>query len=283
MEMESIKAILPGALAQAIDGMDTARIEEFRLRCGSLPTALISSREQFLPGVRTGITSRDLGQILSAATQYSSYSVEDSLCEGFVTLPGGHRIGLCGTAVAHAGRTGSVREISSLCIRVARQIRPVLPAQASVLDASTLILGPPGAGKTTLLRECVRRLSSQGRRVCVADERGEVAACYYGVPQFDVGPCTDVLTGARKDEAIMRLLRTMNPEWIALDEITAPEDIAAMEQASYCGVRFLATVHASCAGELQKRPLYRRLCALELFEILLILTADRRVRVERMR
>ena len=283
MELDSIKGILPGALAQAMERLDTTRIEELRLRCGNLPTVLISGREQPLPGVRTGITSRELAQILSAATQYSSYSAEDSLREGFVTLPGGHRIGLCGTAVTHAGQTASIRDLSSLCIRAARQVRPAIPEPVSALGVSTLILGPPGAGKTTLLRECVRRLSFQGRRVCVADERGEVAACYRGVPQLDVGPHTDVLTGARKDAAIMRLLRTMNPEWIALDEITAPEDIAAMEQASYCGVRFLATAHAACAGELQKRPLYRRLCALELFEILLVLTPDRQVRMERMR
>lgn len=283
MELRAVSGILPCELAQALERLDTARLEELRLRCGAPPTALIGGAERPLPGVRTSLTSRELGDILSAATRYSSYSAEDSLREGYVTLPGGHRIGLCGTAVTRGGRTESVRELSSLCIRIARQVRCSIPEPSRALSASALLLGPPGAGKTTLLRECVRTLSVQGRRVCVVDERGEVAACCHGVPQLDVGPHTDVLTGACKEEAIMRLLRTMDPEWIALDEITAPGDIEAMEQASYCGVRFLATAHAADAAELQKRPLYRRLCALGLFETLLILTPDRQVRMERMR
>ena len=158
----------------------------------------------------------------------------------------------------------------------------VMPELLRRLDASTLILGPPGSGKTTLLRECVRSLSDGGSRVGLVDERGELAACRLGIPQMDVGAQTDVLTGCGKSEGIYLLLRAMNPQWIAVDEITAPEDIRAMEEASYCGVRFLATAHAFSPDELRRRPLYRRLRELELFQRLLILSPDKHVTMERM-
>ena len=223
-----------------------------------------------------------LEEIVSAATNRSCYSAEASLREGYVTLPGGHRIGLCGTAALRESRIQSLRELSSVSIRIARQVSCAPPELLRRLDASTLILGPPGSGKTTLLRECVRSLSDGGSRVGLVDERGELAACRLGIPQMDVGAQTDVLTGCGKSEGIYLLLRAMNPQWIAVDEITAPEDIRAMEEASYCGVRFLATAHAFSPDELLRRPLYRRLRELELFQRLLILSPDKHVTMERM-
>ena len=123
-----------------------------------------------------------------------------------------------------------------------------------------LLCGAPGSGKTTLLRDLIRQLSDRfGWRICVVDERLELAACASGVPQFRLGAHTDVLSGAPKAAGIELLLRTMNPEWIAVDEITAEADIAAIRRASYCGVRFLATAHAADRRELESRPLYRAL------------------------
>ena len=282
MGLQALMDILPQELRTALGYLDGARLEELRLRAGFAPTVTVGGRERPLPGVRGAVDARMLEDILAAATGHSCYSAEQSLREGFVTLPGGHRIGICGTAAVQDGSIRSLREISSLCIRIAGEHRSAPAELLRWLDGPVLILGPPGSGKTTLLRECVRRLSEGGSRVSVVDTRGEIAACRGGAPQLDVGAHTDVLTGSSKAEGIMLLLRGMNPQWIAVDEITAPEDIAAMEQASYCGVKLLATAHASAPDELQKRPLYRRLCALELFERLLILTPDKRVRMERM-
>lgn len=282
MDLQPVISILPPELRAGLARLELSAVEELRLRAGHPPAALLRGQERPIPGVSAPVTSRMLEQILSAATGHSCYSAEESLREGYVTLPGGHRIGLCGTAAVQDGRVRAIRSVSSLCVRIARQIPAAPPEIVRRLRESALILGPPGCGKTTLLRDCVRQLSNSGQRVCIVDERGELAACHLGAAQLDVGAHTDVLTGCPKACGIPLLLRGMRPDWIAVDEITAPEDIRAMEQASYCGVRFLATAHASGPDELQKRPLYRSLCTLGLFKTLWILMPDRHVREERM-
>lgn len=282
MDLQPVISILPPELRAGLARLELSAVEELRLRAGHPPAALLRGQERPIPGVSAPVTSRMLEQILSAATGHSCYSAEESLREGYVTLPGGHRIGLCGAAAVQDGRVRAIRSVSSLCVRIARQIPSTPPELVRRLRESALILGPPGCGKTTLLRDCVRQLSNSGQRVCIVDERGELAACHLGAAQLDVGAHTDVLTGCPKACGIPLLLRGMRPDWIAVDEITAPEDIRAMEQASYCGVRFLATAHASGPDELQKRPLYRSLCTLGLFKTLWILTPDRQVREERM-
>lgn len=272
--------LLPERCRAALTGQALGRVEELRLRCGRAPAVLMDGRER--PVAAQPVTRGELERLVSAAMEHSCYAVSERLREGFLTIAGGHRVGVCGTAAVQNGSVVSIRDISSVCIRIAREIACAPDGIEKWLDRPALVIGPPGSGKTTLLRDCVRRLSDGGRRVSVADERGEIAACADGAPQLDVGRCTDVLSGCRKSEAVMMLLRTMNPEWIAVDEITAPADLDAIAQCSYCGVRLLATAHASGVEELHSRPLYRRLCELGVFEKLLILDAAKRVRLERM-
>ena len=136
---------------------------------------------------------------------------------------------------------------------------------------STLILSPPGGGKTTLLRECVRRLSDQGLRISLMDERGEIAAVQNRTPQFDVGANTDVMTGGQKAACCMMLLRAMRPDVLAFDEISAPEDIEAMRIAAGCGVALLATAHAENVDELRRRRLYQILLETGVFRRALVL------------
>ena len=131
---------------------------------------------------------------------------------------------------------------------------------------STLIISPPGCGKTTLLRELVRRLSDAGHRVSLCDDRGEVAAVWDGEAQFDVGRCTDVMSDAPKGQTSVMLLRAMNPQILAMDEITAPADVQAAEEAVGCGVQLLATAHAAGTADFQTRPLYRRLMEDKVFK-----------------
>ena len=138
--------------------------------------------------------------------------------EGFLTLPGGHRIGICGTLALRDGETVSVRDVSSLCIRVSGEPSIRTEHLLERLTEPTLILGPPGSGKTTLLRACIRLLSDAGRRVSLADDRGEVAACWHGVPQRNVGMHTDVLTGGRKMQSVLWLLRTMDDSTLVMNE-----------------------------------------------------------------
>ncbi|MBR5543434.1 MAG: stage III sporulation protein AA, partial [Oscillospiraceae bacterium] len=145
---------------------------------------------------------------------------------------------------------------------------------ASTLFDNTLIISPPGHGKTTILRDLVRRISDKGVRISLVDERGEIAAKHGGVAQFDVGRCTDVLDGAPKAQGAMLLLRTMSPQVIALDEITAREDVDAIFSITNCGVRILATAHGDDEKSLFRRPLYRELLNAEIFGNIVILKKE---------
>ena len=223
----------------------------------------------------------DLSLVVEIATRASAHTAMERMRSGFFTVPGGHRIGICGSAVVKEGAVFNLRQLSSLAIRIARQVPG---AAASVADRlwegnrfqSTLILSPPGGGKTTLLRELIRQLSDgEGRpplRVGVADERGELAAMYNGLPQFDIGRQTDVMDGCPKAEGLMMLLRGMNPQVLAADEITAPQDCAALLLAANCGVHLLCTAHAADLEDLKTRPLYRPLLENRCFQKLAVLT-----------
>lgn len=260
---ESAQRLLPPELRRATETLPPAlraRAEELRLRMGQAAALRLPEGERSL-GVT--VTPALLSAVLEKATCASLHAVEDELCRGFVSAPGGVRVGVCGTAVTGPGReVRGLRDVSSLCIRIPRQIRGAGAAVIPTLgDSSVLILSPPGGGKTTFLRELVRTVSDAGVRVSLADERGELAGMYGGQPSFDLGRCTDVLTAAPKAEAAMALLRAMAPEVVAMDEISAPEDAAAIETLLGCGVRIFATAHAAAGEDLQRRPVYARLAA----------------------
>jgi len=254
---------------------DRARAEELRLRAGWPMTAVLPEGERPLGG--PPVEGRELEQLVEIASRASLHTVLDQVRRGYLTFEGGHRIGLCGTAALREGEIHALRAISSANLRIARQVKG---AAAPVLDglcpggrlADTLILAPPGLGKTTLLRDLIRSVS-EGEgctplRVSLADERGEVAAMYNGRPQLEVGRRTDVAEGCPKAQGLMLLLRAMNPQVLAVDEITAPEDVGALITAAGGGVTLLATAHGEGRAGLERRPLYRPLLDEGLFRFL---------------
>ena len=269
---EAAVAVLPWDIrrrALALSPGERAAAEELRLRAGQPPTALIGAGERSLGGRE--VTGEDLSALLEAATHGSAHTALAGVRAGFVPLPGGCRLGLCGEASVVEGGVLTLRRLSSAALRIAGESRGCAAAlERELLRAGardTLIVSPPGAGKTTLLRELVRLLSTGGHRVAVADERGEIAGMCAGRPAFDLGPCADVMTGAPKAAAAGMLIRAMGPEALAMDEITSAEDVEAALFAAGCGVKLLATAHAEGAEALRRRPLYRRLLDEGIFEL----------------
>lgn len=276
----AILRILPQAVQAALAGTSEAQIEELRLRVGQRPSVLYAGVERALP-VRDTLSQAELQQILLNASAQSQYAVQEQLRSGYLSLPGGYRLGVCGSAVVQNGCMTGLREVSSLALRVPHAIRHPPQILLPYLQESCLLAGAPGSGKTTLLRSCIRTLSETGQRVAVVDERLELAGAVHGVPQFDLGPCTDVLSGCPKGEGMLMLLRSMNPQWLAADEITQPEDLAAIRQAGGCGVKLLATLHAGSAEELKNKPLCRELFSTGIFRLVLYLDKNRAFHAER--
>lgn len=265
---KELLAVLPQRLRPMIKGDD---LWEIRLRLGQ-PTQLVCSRGSRWLG--EAATREDLNFVVNTASRYSPWTVQ-TVARGYITAPGGHRIGLGGEVVVNQGQVCGMREIDSLCIRVARDVTEIGGAFAG-LRRNILILGPPGAGKTTLLRDLCRELSKR-KTVAVVDERGEL---FPG--GFDRGQALDVLFLCPKPEGIDMALRTLGPAAIAVDEITGEADAQALLRAARCGVQLLATAHGAGLEDLQHRPIYRTLMEQRIFDHILICYRDKSRPTERM-
>lgn len=285
--LESILSYMPQTLHDCLrpvwrameDELEEIRVREgrpleLRLRSGSRfagPDGRLSTE----PEGAYEPTRADCSALLELLTDHSVYSFEEELRLGYMTIPGGHRVGLSGHTVLEHGRVRLIRDVGSFNIRLAREMagvaKPYLPG---LIDASertvhhTLVVSPPQHGKTTFARDLARLLSYgdwppgtpwPGLKVGVVDERSELAACVKGVPRFDLGPRTDVMDGCPKAEGMMMMIRSMSPQVIVADELGRPEDAAAVREAIHAGIRVIATAHGADPGDVRRRPALREL------------------------
>lgn len=267
---KELLSILPPRLRREVDSFGKDSVQELRLRINSPPELVLGEKSLW---ISEKTTRDDLNFVINTASRYSPWSAATA-AQGYITAPGGHRIGVCGEVICRNGVVEGIREVRSLCIRVSRDF-PGIGKGAADLKGSLLILGAPGWGKTTLLRDLIRQISER-ECVSVVDERGEL------FPEgFAKGKRMDVLTGCPKPAGIDMALRTMGPGCIAVDEITAEGDCLALMDAANCGVRLLATAHAASVQDFLCRRTYRPLTESHIFETLLVLRRDKSYKLER--
>lgn len=270
--------LIPVWMRKRVDELGREELQEMRLRLGMPPELILGGKRIWLD---KPTNSDDLRFCVNMASKYSPWSAS-GIASGYITAPGGHRVGICGDAVLRNGNMSGIRTITSLNIRVARDF-PGIGAKASDLPGSILIVGKPGSGKTTLLRDIIRvRSDKVSEFVAVVDEREEIFPRIGDGICFPTGRHTDVLTGCSKAAGIEIVLRNMTPDTIVMDEITAQEDCDALLRAGWCGVNILATAHAGCRQDLMRRPIYRPILESGLFDTLVILHPDKTWHSERM-
>lgn len=272
------------------------KLQEIRMRVGQPMIFCYQNRETFLSvhGEMTNclekafyVNQKEIKETMEYIGNYSLYAFEDEVRQGFITIQGGHRVGVAGRAIWQGNGIRSLRHISFLNIRLAHEIQgcadtvlPYLIKKGQVCH--TLIISPPGCGKTTLLRDCIRQISNgtkylEGKSVGVVDERSELGGSYLGIPQNDLGMRTDVLDCCPKSAGILMLVRSMSPDVIAVDEVGTGEDVSAIETAFYCGCKLLATVHGESFQEIKDKPLFAKLLEKQLFERYVVLSRKERI------
>lgn len=267
---KELLAILPPRLRPEVDRIGKDTLQELRLRVNG-PPVLHLKKEQ-IP-LQMCVTQDDVGFVVNTASRYSPWACE-TLRHGYLTAPGGHRIGVCGEVIVQKEVITGIRQVSSLCIRVARDF-PGISGTLDKMEGNLLILGPPGSGKTTLLRDLIRKLSAR-YTVGVVDERQEL------FPKGSPTGRVDVLSGCQKATGMELLLKTMGPEIIAVDEITSAADRQGLVNIANCGARLVATAHAGSLKEFREREIYRPLLAKELFDHVIVLDRNKTFTVERM-
>lgn len=288
---EGLRQIFPKEMQRlfgsCIDAYDA--ISEIRIRAGKPIMIYKSDEELYL--TETGVITKQLSQakrmcqveiekIINQVCEHSPYAFEKELGGGYITTKGGHRIGIAGEYTQTIHGVTRMKQIAYLNIRLAHEVIgcadeviPYLFADANFL--STMIVSPPGIGKTTLLRDLIRQISdgcpySKGMNVGLVDERSELAGCYQGVAQNNVGMRTDVLDGFDKPQGIVMLLKSMSPQIIAVDEIASNKDVDALEKAAGCGCKFLVTMHGTMDTAANK-PVVQRLVRAGLIEKIIVL------------
>ena len=275
---------LPKRIRKFLYFIEWEELEEIRLRLG-LPLILQYRDGTFFLNdkgqtVLIGenlftVTKQDIEEAVELISHSSLYAHENDIKNGYITISGGNRVGISGSAVLKDNHISSLKDISALNYRIAHEI---IGSSDRLMDIitdvnrikSTLIISPPECGKTTLLRDIIRNISNMKLKVSVIDERCEITASFNGHSGYDLGYCCDILTGAPKDEGMLMMLRSMSPHVIATDELGTAEDILAVEKIVNSGVSVVATIHGQNEAQLRKRPDISQL--LDFFECFIVLS-----------
>lgn len=284
--MQEIFLYFPFKAREELSKFDSNSLEEIRIR-NNRPIFLKIGQDE----VRTGYTihTEEILEILQKICDNSIYTYQNQICNGYITIKGGHRIGITGNVVIKDGQVTNISHIYSLNFRIARQVLdcsnyvlPYVISKNSIFN--TILVSPPGRGKTTILRDLVRKLSNgiteyhfKGINVAVADERGEIAAMYKGVPQNDIGERTDVLDNIPKALGMKMLVRSMNPKVIVADEIGTKEDVEAIKYAICSGVKGIFTAHGDSIDDIIQNPILSELYRENLFERIIFIKENREI------
>lgn len=237
-------------------------VEELRVRIGQPILAWTRHGEESITGLSEyRITKEDMRQMVSYISKCSLYAFEEEIKKGYLTLEGGHRVGLGGQVVMEKDGVQTIRPITFLNLRIAHQVIGCASELVKCLfekrnPGNVLIMSAPGHGKTTMLRDMIRILSDDQHKVGIIDERSEIAGCYNGIPQNQIGTRSDVLDGCPKALGMMMMVRSMSPDYLAVDEIGGRDDLEAMQYAMNCGCGILATMHCPNIEELEKKPFW---------------------------
>ena len=273
MDINSFTRYFPPELTEKILVAGTGNLQEIRI-CAGKNCVIQKNGELF--DTKVMITSQDLKKIVDSMCRGSIYAMQTNLVSGFITLSGGHRVGVCGKTVTENGRITHLTDISALCIRISREVHGAADDVMEYLHCNgkmynTLIISPPGCGKTTVLRDVARQLGNT-HKVCIADERSEIAAVKNLQPSFDVGKYTVVMDSVPKAEGITMLLRTMSPDVIITDETGSAEENKAISEALNCGVKIITTAHGYSEKDVRRRSYLGQMIDEGVFERIVVLS-----------
>lgn len=284
MNTKDIFYILPQSIRNLIEKIkELDKLQEIRIKINK-PLSIYADNKEIVANYI--VTKEDVKIILQRISNYSIYAFEEEIKQGYITIKGGHRVGLCGSCVIDNQKVRTIKNIASLNIRICREvigcskkIMPYIIENNRVMN--TILISPPKCGKTTLIRDISKNISDgirildlnfSGRKVCIIDERSEIGGCYDGVAQMNVGLRTDILDNCLKSEGIMMAIRSMAPDVIVCDEIGTYKDVDSILMAMNSGVNLITTIHGYGVEDLYKRPIFKDILENQVFQRAIVLS-----------
>ncbi|WP_125152251.1 stage III sporulation protein AA [Clostridium rectalis] len=281
INMRDITNVLPDSIKNSIRFEELDKLQEIRIKANK-PIILQNGYKEIITKYTTNV--EEIKSIIQRMSNYSIYAYDEDIKQGYITIKGGHRVGICGRCIIENNKVKTIKDPASLNIRICREVIgcsnfliPHIIRNNSVYN--TIIISPPKCGKTTIIRDLCRNISNgvlelklTGKKVCVIDERSEIGACFNGIPQLNVGIRTDVLDSCPKSEGIIMAIRSMSPEVIVCDEIGTLKDVEAMINAMNSGVNLISTIHGYGIEDLLNRTVFNEILKNNIFQKAVVLS-----------